>query len=124
MTYSPFVAYNIDLWTCSGKSESIIITKDTGNLSQEEIDRMVAEGEKFAAEDLLHQKRTEALNGLSNFVYGLKSQLSEEDGAGARLRADDKKKLQEVVKDGSEWIKRQGKNASLEDLEGKFVGVY
>ena len=124
MTYSPFVAHNIDLWTCSGKLESIIITKDKGGLSQEEIDRMVAEGEKFAAEDLLHKKRTEALNGISNFVYGLKSHLSEKDGVGARLRADDKKKLQEVVKDGLEWIKRQGNNASLEDLEEKFVGVY
>jgi endoplasmic reticulum chaperone BiP len=32
----------------SGKSESITITNEKGRLSQEEIDRMVAEAEKFA----------------------------------------------------------------------------
>ncbi|KAF8813684.1 heat shock protein 70 [Phlegmacium glaucopus] len=105
----------------TGKSESIVINRDKGSLSQEEIDRMVAEGEKFAAEDLLHKKRTEALNGLSNFVYGLKRQLSEKDGMAARLDAHDRKKLQEVMKDGSEWIEGQGNDASLEDLEEKLV---
>jgi len=108
----------------SGKSESIVITKDKGILSQEEIDRMIAEGEKFADEDLLHKKHTEASNGLSDFVYGLKSQLFEKDGIVARLPAHDRKKLQEVLKDGSEWIEGQGNDASSEKLEEKLAGVY
>lgn len=41
---------------------------------------MVAEGKMFAAEDLLHTKRSGALNDLSNFVSGFKSQLSEKLG--------------------------------------------
>ncbi len=54
----------------SGKSELITITNEKGRLSQEEIDRMVAEAEKFASEDEAQRKRIEALNSLSTFVYG------------------------------------------------------
>jgi heat shock protein 5 len=35
----------------TGKSESITISNDKGRLSQEEIDRMVQDAEKFADED-------------------------------------------------------------------------
>ncbi|KAF8971031.1 heat shock protein 70 [Flammula alnicola] len=105
----------------TGKSEQIVIAKDKGRLSQEQIDKMIAEGEKFAAEDQLHKKKTEALNGLSSFVYGLKSQLSDKDGLGAKLDAGDKEKLQYIIKEGSEWIDEQGKDASLEDLEEKLA---
>lgn len=38
----------------SGKSESITITNEKGRLSQEEIDRMVAEAEKFAEDVSLY----------------------------------------------------------------------
>ena len=46
----------------TGKSESITITNEKGRLTQEEIDRMVAEAEEFAAEDEAQKKRIEALN--------------------------------------------------------------
>ena len=46
----------------TGKSESITITNKKGRLTQEEIDRMVAEAETFAAEDEAQKKRIEALN--------------------------------------------------------------
>ncbi|KAF8160928.1 heat shock protein 70 [Crassisporium funariophilum] len=107
----------------TGKSESITITKEKGRFSQEEIDRMVAEGDKFAAEDTLHKKRTEALNGISNFVYGLKTQLADKEGMSKKLSGGDKKKLQEILKEGSEWIEEYGKDASLEDLEEKLAEI-
>ena len=50
------------LWIHSGRSRSITITNERGRLSQEEIDRMVAEAEKFAKEDEAQRKRIEALN--------------------------------------------------------------
>ncbi|KDR75329.1 hypothetical protein GALMADRAFT_70123 [Galerina marginata CBS 339.88] len=105
----------------TGKSESIVISKEQGRLSQEQIDRMIAEGEKFAAEDQLHKKRAEALNGLSNFVYSLKSQFAEKDGMSTKLSSQDKQKLQDIVKEGSEWIDENGKGASLEELEEELA---
>ncbi|KAF6760079.1 heat shock protein [Ephemerocybe angulata] len=54
----------------TGKSESITIKNEKGRLSQDEINRMVAEGERFAEEDAIHRKRQETLNNLSGLVYG------------------------------------------------------
>ncbi|CAA7259205.1 unnamed protein product [Cyclocybe aegerita] len=107
----------------TGKSEQIVISQDSGRLSKEDIDRMIADGEKFAEEDQLHKKRTEALNSLSTFVYGLKNQLAEKDGIGAKLSAADKTKLQETIKEGSEWIDEHASEASLEDLEEKLADL-
>ncbi len=83
----------------SGKSESITITNEKGRLSQEEIDRMVAEAEKFASEDEAQRKRIEALNSLSAFVYGLKSQIGDQEGLGGKISDEDKKTILDAVKD-------------------------
>ena len=57
-----------------GKSKSITIKNEKGHLLDEEIEHMVAEAEEFAAED-------EAIrNSLSNFNYGVKSQLADQEG--------------------------------------------
>jgi heat shock protein 5 len=41
---------------------------------------MIREAEDFAAEDEAARKHIEALNGLSSFVYGLKTQIGDQDG--------------------------------------------
>ena len=56
----------------TGKSESITITNDKGRLSQEEIDRMIAEAQEFAEEDKATSERIQARNGLENYVFSLK----------------------------------------------------
>ncbi|KAG6908698.1 hypothetical protein DXG01_003631 [Tephrocybe rancida] len=107
----------------TGKSESITITNEKGRLSQEEIDRMVAEAEKFAEEDEAQRKRIEALNSLSSFVYGLKTQLADQEGLGGKVSDDDKKTILAAVKDTTEWIDENGQTASVEDLEEKLAEV-
>jgi heat shock protein 5 len=74
----------------TGKAESITITNDKGRLSQEEIDRMVEEAEKFAEEDKAVRERIEAKNGLENYVYSLKNQVNDKEGMGSKISDDDK----------------------------------
>ncbi|TFK25540.1 heat shock protein [Coprinopsis marcescibilis] len=107
----------------TGKSESITIKNEKGRLSQEDIDRMVAEGEKFAEEDALHRKRSEALNGLSSFVYSVKSQIADKQGLGGKLSKKDKVALNEVLAEAKNWMEEHGNDASLEDLEEKLAEV-
>lgn len=107
----------------TGKSESITITNEKGRLSQEDIDRMVAEAEKFASEDEAQRKRIEALNSLSSFVYGLKSQLADQEGLGGKLSDEDKKTILAAVKEAGDWIDENGSSASTEDLEEKLAEV-
>lgn len=74
----------------TGKAESITITNDKGRLSQEEIDRMVAEAEQFAEEDRAARSKIEARNALENYAFSLKNQINDESGLGGRLDDDDK----------------------------------
>ncbi|KAK2462475.1 hypothetical protein APHAL10511_005445 [Amanita phalloides] len=107
----------------TGKSESITIKNEKGRLSSEEIERMVAEAEKFAAEDEASRKRIEALNALSSFVYGLKNQLSDQEGLGGKLSEEDKKTILDTIKETTDWIDENGSHASTEDFEEKLAEV-
>ena len=74
----------------TGKAESITINNDKGRLSQEEIDRMVAEAEKFAEEDKATAEKIQARNGLENYAFSLKNQVNDEEGLGGKIDEDDK----------------------------------
>jgi heat shock protein 5 len=107
----------------TGKSESITITNEKGRLSKEDIERMVQEAEQFASEDEAQRKRIEALNSLSSFVYGLKSQLADQEGLGGKIDDADKKTILATVKETTEWIDENGQTASTEDLEEKLTEI-
>merc|ERR1712053_17319 len=59
----------------SGKVEKITITNDKGRLSNEEIERMVNDAEKFKDEDEKQKDRISAKNGLESYIFNLKSSL-------------------------------------------------
>jgi len=107
----------------TGKSESITITNEKGRLSKEDIERMVQEAEQFASEDEAQRKRIEALNSLSSFVYGLKSQLADQEGLGGKIDEADKKTILATVKETTEWIDEHGQTAGTEDLEEKLTEI-
>ncbi|PVG00682.1 heat shock protein 70, partial [Serendipita vermifera] len=107
----------------TGKSESITITNEKGRLSPEEIERMVKEAEEFASEDEAQRKRIEALNALSSFVFSLKTQLGDQEGLGGKIEGDDKKKLNDVIKDTTDWIDEKGSSSTFEELEEKLQAV-
>merc|ERR1712032_851507 len=62
----------------TGKENKITITNDSSRLSKDEIDRMLAEAEKFAQEDEIQKKKVEARNGLENYCFQLRNTLSED----------------------------------------------
>ena len=84
---------------------------------------MVREAEDFASEDEANRKRIEALNSLSSFVYGLKSQLGDQSGLGGKLSDEDKKTLLSTIKEATEWIEDNGQTASTDDLEEKLTEI-
>jgi heat shock protein 1/8 len=78
----------------SGKTNKITITNDKGRLSKEEIERMVAEAEKYKAEDEEAAARISAKNGLESYAYNLKNTVLGEDATASKLSAEDKSALQ------------------------------
>ncbi|GAA5840668.1 hypothetical protein JCM3766R1_000504 [Sporobolomyces carnicolor] len=101
----------------TGKSSSVTIENDKGRLSQEEIDRMVADAEKFAEEDDLIKKKVEARNALENFIYSMKGQLSDTEGLGGKLESSDKKELEAELKKAQDWLDEYSASASVEDFD-------
>ena len=86
----------------SGKVQKITITNDQGRLSDDEIEAMVAEAEKFAADDKAFRERIEARNKLEGYLYGLRNSIDE--GLAEKLGDEDKATLVEASKGGLEWL--------------------
>jgi L1 cell adhesion molecule like protein len=85
----------------SGKSNKITITNDKSRLSQEEIDRMVKEAERFKEQDELLKTKVEARNSLENYVYQIKNTMSEYE---EKFSDDDTTKLNGVIESTLQWI--------------------
>ncbi|KIY44930.1 heat shock protein 70 [Fistulina hepatica ATCC 64428] len=105
----------------TGKSESITIKNEKGRLSPEDIERMVAEAEKFASEDEALRKRVEAINKFSSVVFGLKGQLADSDGLSGKLSDDDRAALQKAVKDAQEWLDEAGSDVGVDEIEERLA---
>jgi heat shock 70kDa protein 1/2/6/8 len=101
----------------TGKENKITITNDKGRLSQEEIERMVAEGEKYKAEDSANKNRIEAKNGLENYCYSLKSSISSAE-VKDKIPEDDKAALESAIDDTVKWLDAN-QSAEKEEYEEK-----
>merc|ERR1712183_339170 len=87
----------------TGKENKITITNDKGRLSQDEIDRMVSEAEKYKAEDDANRNRIESKNGLENYCYSLKGSISGDEVA-AKMDPADKTKLESKIEETISWL--------------------
>merc|ERR1712160_139519 len=101
----------------TGKEQKITITNDKGRLSQEEIERMVQEAEKYKAEDDANKNRIEAKNGLENYCYSLKGTINDEKVAD-KIPADDKKTLVDKINEITSWLDTN-QTAEKEEYEAK-----
>jgi heat shock protein 1/8 len=87
----------------TGKSNKITITNDKGRLTKEDIERMVAEAEKFKEEDAKVAERIAAKNGLESYVYNLKNSI-EEPTMAEKLSSEDKASLDDMIKSTISWL--------------------
>ncbi|WP_448216167.1 molecular chaperone DnaK [Endozoicomonas sp. 2B-B] len=104
----------------SSGSNNIVINKDTGRLSEEEIEKMVQDAEKFAEQDQQTQKRAEARNKLESIVYSQRAQLTDDsNGWVSKLSDEDKSLLDNNVQDAIAWLDDNAE-ATAEQLEEKY----
>jgi L1 cell adhesion molecule like protein len=97
-----------------GKSNKITITNDKGRLSKDDIDRMVAEAEKYRDDDRRQKERIDARNGLENYIYSVKSAAAAdpEKEKGGKLSDADKATIEEACKQSSEWLEASSTEAT------------
>merc|ERR1711874_387292 len=101
----------------SGKAEKITITNDKGRLSKEEIEKMVADAEKFKGEDDKQKERIAAKNGLESFIFNLKSSLDNEE-IKSKLSSEELSGAQSALEDALKWMDAN-QLAEKEEFEDK-----
>merc|ERR1711974_264555 len=101
----------------SGKAEKITITNDKGRLSKEEIDKMVADAEKFKGEDDQQKERIAAKNSLESFIFNLKSSLDNEQ-IKSKLSSEEISGAQSALEDALKWLDAN-QLAEKEEFEDK-----
>lgn len=103
----------------TGKSETITITNDKGRLSQEEIERMVHEAERFKHDDELLKKKVDAKNGLENICYQLKNTCNE-----GKLSDEDKEVIETKVQETLDALEDENKTTEdYEDMQKALLEV-
>ncbi|CAO3597822.1 unnamed protein product [Absidia cylindrospora] len=104
----------------SGKSESITITNDKVQLSQEDIDRMVREAEELAEKDRVVRERAEYKNRLEDRINTVKNELADKDNSWTIELSDaDKKTIADAIKDKLNWLEKTP-GASRDDFSDKL----
>jgi L1 cell adhesion molecule like protein len=87
----------------TGKSQKIVITNDKSRLSKEDIERLVEEAEKHAAEDKIRMERVDAKNQLEAYLYNTRNAVRE-DKVKESLGADTVKEVEAWVQEGIDWL--------------------
>jgi len=101
----------------TGKTNKITITNDKGRLSKEEIERMLAEAEKYKAEDEAETGRISAKNALESYAYSLRNTISDSK-IDEKLEAGDKEKLSAEIDKTVAWLD-DNQTATKEEYEAQ-----
>ena len=99
----------------SNKSDSIKVTNDKGRLSKEDIDKMLADAERFKEDDEKAKQTIEARNNYENMVYQFKGTLSTEK-TGKQIDESLKEKLTNIIDENVKWLEHN-QTASKEEYE-------
>jgi L1 cell adhesion molecule like protein len=99
----------------TGRSNQIIITNDKGRLSKEEIERMVAEAEKFKAQDDEESQRIHAKNSLESYAYNLRNTLNDA-ALKTKFSKDDRASLEKAVDAAISFVESSA-SASKDEYE-------
>ncbi|XP_050518885.1 heat shock protein 68-like [Diabrotica virgifera virgifera] len=101
--------------TSSGKSRNITIKNDKGRLTQQEIDRMLSEAEKYKEEDERQKEKITTRNQLEGYIFQLKQAAQE---SGDKLSAEDKATVERECDSCLKWLDRNTL-ADKEEYEDK-----
>jgi molecular chaperone DnaK len=106
----------------TGKEQKISITGSSG-LTKEEVENLRKDAEAHAEEDLKTREAAEARNAADNLAYQCEKQLAE---LGEKLSADQKKGVEDAIKDVREKLNGTDVEAikkATEELQSRFQAI-
>jgi L1 cell adhesion molecule like protein len=87
----------------SARRNNITISNDKGRLTQQQIDQMIADAEKFKADDNAQQLTTQAKQDLQNYCYQLEDTMNKQDMI-VRLTDEEREEFEMAPMDALEWL--------------------
>ena len=101
----------------TGKTNKIVITNDKGRLSKEDIERMLAEAEKYKEQDDLEKERITAKNELESRASSYKNTVDEQQ-AKDKLSAEEVKTIHDKAKEVMDWVE-ENQTGTKDEYEEK-----
>jgi len=95
----------------------IRIESEKGRLSQDEIDKIVKDAERYKEEDDRMKKKVSAKNGLESFSYQIRN-ACDDPKMKEHLPEEDKEKIIKAVDETIKWVD-ENPNAETEEFEAK-----
>jgi heat shock protein 1/8 len=110
----------------SGKSEKITIKNESNRLSKEDIERMVAEAEKYKDEDNLIKEKVEAKNKLEGYCLSVRSSMIDDAKMKTALGTD-AEVVENTLKDALTWMEaehtKEEYDAKHKEVEGVLMPI-
>ncbi|CAH2252901.1 jg11465 [Pararge aegeria aegeria] len=103
----------------TGKSKNIVIKNDKGRLSQADIDKMIADADKYKGEDEKQRSRVAARNKLETYIFSVKQAINE--GCG-KVGDSESAKVLMLCDETLNWLDRNSLAEKVE-YEDKFKEV-
>ncbi|CCD63548.1 Endoplasmic reticulum chaperone BiP homolog [Caenorhabditis elegans] len=100
----------------TGNKNKLTITNDHNRLSPEDIERMINDADKFAADDQAQKEKVESRNELEAYAYQMKTQIADKEKLGGKLTDEDKVSIESAVERAIEWL---GSNQDASTEENK-----
>ena len=85
----------------TGKSQKITIKNESGRMTQEDIEKMIADAEKFKEEDDRSRERVDAKNELENYLFTMKNTVNNTE---MKMQEEDKKKINDLIQEKLSWL--------------------
>ena len=91
----------------TGHKNSIVITSTNSRNTHEEVERMVADGERFAAEDAKLQRKAEARRELEDAIFDLADSEEASDA------------MKDAAELAEEWLQSSFERLSIDEIKAK-----
>jgi molecular chaperone DnaK len=104
----------------TGKEQSITIS-DTANLDSSEIDRMIADAERYRSEDVAARQQIDARNELDSAAYGVERRLAE---LGDAVPVHEKARAETLVADARSALTENAPLERIQSLTSELQQVF
>ena len=102
----------------SGKAQNITIKNDKDRLTQEQVEEMVREAEKFKEDDERVKQKLESINQFEALLYQTKASLDNKELI-EKLSDEDKTTMTETVDEAEKWFDLNRDSCTKEEIDAK-----